>query len=315
MRYFARLLSELRTVVEGTRPGDVLTPPPLLSRIDLHGRRLSYFHMGLDQGRPIILLHGFGGFFMDWPRVMAPVSRRHHVFAIDLPGWGFSEPHEHVHGIEDDVRTVHDFIRHLDLREVTLVGLSYGGGVAWASAGLRVPGVKQVVLLNPMPPHPLRFMHSKIYNGIFFLNQTRLSARLGHKLLNKQQFKVICKESIRHFRLLDSFYLELGYRVIKQPHIAEIMFRQARGARQIDWSHWERKLSEVEIPVHILQGDQDRLFSLQSAQYLQGLIPGATLEVVGDCGHAMVFDQHRHVSEFLLRLGVEADAKAVGAAR
>jgi len=82
-------MHELKDVVANHKPGDVLTPPPSMPSMMMNGHRLSYVEMGEDttsENPAIIFLHGFGGFFMDWPRVMMPVARHTRVFALDLPG-------------------------------------------------------------------------------------------------------------------------------------------------------------------------------------------------------------------------------------
>lgn len=40
---------------------------------------------------------------------------------------------------------------------------------------------------------------------------------------------------------------------------------------------------------------------MESATHLHRLIPTSELIEVNDCGHAMVFDQHRKAADFILR--------------
>src|SRR2546426_10603487 len=42
-------------------------------------------------GTPLLLIHGFGGPLM-WQRVLGPLSKRFRVMAVDLPGFGDSDP-------------------------------------------------------------------------------------------------------------------------------------------------------------------------------------------------------------------------------
>lgn len=303
MRGFQKILLELKEVVKSHRPGDTLTPPTAMSSIEIHGYRLSYVAAGVDNPEvpPVVLLHGFGGFFMDWPRVMAPLAKVTKVYAVDLPGWGFSEHNPSAKALEDEVKVVGAFLHKLGLKNVTLCGLSYGAGVVWAAASLHLARVARAVLLNPMPPHPLRYLHSSIYRSIFFLNSFRFANRLSHRLLTKSQYKLICRENLLNDRLLDSFYLDLAFMVIKQPKMPEIIYRHAVGAKTVDWNAWEHHLSGIRIPIRILQGENDRIFSMSSAQYLHNLIPNSKLESVPQCGHAMVFDQHKRVSDLILQ--------------
>lgn len=305
MRQFQQVLVDLKDMIQNHRPGEVLVPPASLPSLQVNGRRLSYVAMGLDHDpdatQPVVLIHGFGGFFMDWPRVMAQVSRHTRVYALDLPGWGFSEPNFEARSLLDDVAAVQSFLEALNLRNVILCGISYGAGVAWAAAAERMARVERAVLLNPMPPSPLKFMRSPLYRSIFFLNSQKPVAYWGHQFLQKSQYKMICKECLLNFRLLDSFYLDLAYMVIKQRSIAFNLHMHGRGARETDWAEWEHRLAGIRMPVTILQGREDKVFSMSSARHLHRLIPTSQLIEVERCGHAMVFDQHKRVAEYLIQ--------------
>jgi pimeloyl-ACP methyl ester carboxylesterase len=314
MRLYQRIVRELKVGALQQTPGEILHPPAILPCIEIEGRRLSYAPMGLAKaGRtsPVVFVHGFGGFFLDWVKVMANVGQATDCYAIDLPGWGFSEANPHATGIEDDAEAVSAFIEALGLKDVILCGLSYGAGVAWAAAALRIPNVRHVVLLNPMPPRPLDFMRSPLYRGLFTLN-TSLSATVwGHRFFNRMMYEAICKETLLEGHRLDEFYLDLGFRAIKQPGIALILYAQAKGARETDWVEWERRLARVRVPVTILQSPEDKIFPMESARHLQSLIPGAALVEVQGSGHAMVFDQHRKVSDFVCTLLEGSEIPAV----
>jgi pimeloyl-ACP methyl ester carboxylesterase len=322
MRQFQALMAELKNMVMNHKLGENITPPPLMPQMQINGHRLCYVQMGVDttslsKSDPtpaVVFLHGFGGFFMDWPRVMMPVSKHVPVYALDFPGWGFSEPSPGAHKFEDEVQVLSEFINKLGLQRVILCGISYGAGVAWAAAASRLSKVERVVLLNPMPPHPMRHMDSMLYRSIFAMNSSRITSILLHKVMQKSQYKFICRESLLNDRLLDTFYLDLAFMVIKQPKIPLILRMHAHGAKHEDWNEWEHRLAGVQIPVTILQGLNDRIFSIDSAQYLQKLIPNSELFEVFRCGHAMVFDQHRKVSDYLIscvkpRTAAESDSE------
>jgi pimeloyl-ACP methyl ester carboxylesterase len=309
-------MRQLKQLTESHRPGDHLTPPALLPFITVKDHKIFYASAGPDEptDKPaVILLHGFGGFFMDWPRVMAPISKHTRVYAIDLQGWGFSEMNPEASQLEDEVHVVREFIRQLQLDQVIIAGLSYGGGVAWAAAAMNVPRVKRVVLVNPMPPNPLKYIVSPIYQGIFAVNRTRTGALFGHKLLRKAHYKMICRESLLNDRLLDNFYVDLAYLVLKQPKIPFILNMLAKGAAKTNWADWEHRLAGTRIPVSILQASHDRIFSFEGASHLYELIPNSELIEVDDCGHAMVFDQPRVVSDFIIAALDRKDERAESA--
>jgi pimeloyl-ACP methyl ester carboxylesterase len=308
MRYFARLLAQLQDIVKNQTPGKDLIPPPLLSTVEINGNKVRYFHMGLANGEDpaIILIHGFGGFFMDWPRIMAPLAKTFHVYALDLPGWGFSELKKMDDAYAEvemaqDVDVIKGFLEKNGIKSAYLVGVSYGAAVAWACGASKIHGLKGLLLLNPMPPFPLNHLKSPLYRMIFKLNRYEVLSHVLNRFLTKMQFKQVCKENLFMPRLLDSLYLELGYMVLKQQKVRNMLHLHSLGALKIDWQSWADKLKGIEIPVTILHGVNDRVFGKSAMDYLLKLMPSANYVELENCGHAMVFDQHRFVTHYILK--------------
>jgi len=303
VKYFQRLVRELQTgTIKKHLPGQRVEPPTLLSRTTVLGKRLCYVEMGFEQtGTPILFVHGFGGYFLDWARVMVPVSKHSRVIAIDLPGWGFSEPpDEEQDGIEFHIRAIEEFLKIKKFSKVKIVGLSYGGALAWGAAAMKKEFVEEVVLINSMPPNPIRHMGSPLFRFIFSINRFWPLARMGHLFLTRMQYKMICIENLKHRRLLDSFYVKMGYLLLKQPHIAHTLHSFAQLAVKIDWDGWEEKLKKINVPVTILQGEDDKIFPPAASKYLRKLIPNSNYIQVKDCGHAMMFDKPRKVAKYLI---------------
>ena len=303
MKYLNRLYMELKSTVLGHKAGTKLTPPDLLSKFDYKGGRVNYLRMGIqDSDEVFVFVHGFGGFFMDWPRIMGPLSHSVPTIALDLPGWGFSDPLSEDSGIEDHVDVIKSLTEKLGFKKVTLVGISYGAAVSWASACENWPALKRLVLLNPMPPNPLKYLHSRAYQSFFILNSNKFLANQIHRFYNRIVHKKMCLENIYNKKFLDKAYLEVGFHILKQPKIAGSIHQFALLARHIDWTYWENQLQKIDIPVFIFHGREDRVFGLAAAEKLHNLIPDSKLIKISDCGHAMMFDQHRQVTNFLLEL-------------
>ena len=43
-------------------------------------------------GKPLLLIHGLGGSWRSWEPIFENLSKERDVIAIDLPGFGMSEP-------------------------------------------------------------------------------------------------------------------------------------------------------------------------------------------------------------------------------
>jgi pimeloyl-ACP methyl ester carboxylesterase len=97
--------------------------------------RLRLYVEERGEGRPIVLLHGFGASSYAW-RFLAPrLARSNRVIAIDLKGFGRSEkPVDGRYSVVEQARTVRAFLQQQGLTDISLVGHSLGGAIALAIA-------------------------------------------------------------------------------------------------------------------------------------------------------------------------------------
>jgi pimeloyl-ACP methyl ester carboxylesterase len=112
--------------------------------VGVDGKQVAYRRWGA-QGTPVVLLGGFIVPSSVWERVARRLARRHRVFAIDLPPFGYTE-RKGPYTLESWVHLVHDFDRRLGLHRPLLVGHSLGAAVVVADA-LRYPGDSRGIVL------------------------------------------------------------------------------------------------------------------------------------------------------------------------
>jgi haloalkane dehalogenase len=87
-------------------------------------------------GPPLLMLHGNPTWSFTWREVIAGLRDRYRCIAPDLPGFGLSAappgygftPREHAEAVER-------LVKHLDLRDVTLLVQDWGGPIGFAVAG------------------------------------------------------------------------------------------------------------------------------------------------------------------------------------
>src|ERR1019366_6488564 len=122
----------------------------------INGVRWRFLHAG--SGLALLLVHGFMGYSFSWRFVMAELAQHFSVYAVDLPGCGFSERSEGVPGtLASDAEGLLDFMDHMGIELFDVVGTSRGGGLTIALAGLMAERgvlhrIRRLVLSAPINP-------------------------------------------------------------------------------------------------------------------------------------------------------------------
>jgi pimeloyl-ACP methyl ester carboxylesterase len=102
----------------------------------------------LGDGRPVVLIAGFGLSHPVWDaEVRKLIAAGHRAVCIDLRGTGGSDRPAGDHSIERHSLDVQAVLEHLDLRQATLVGWSFGGQICFHLAGTAPERIAQLVLV------------------------------------------------------------------------------------------------------------------------------------------------------------------------
>jgi pimeloyl-ACP methyl ester carboxylesterase len=139
-------------VVEALRP--VPQPPAVLrwapdipiAYVDVRGCRLRYIRAG--EGPHLVLLHTLGTQLDLFEKVVPDLANDFAVFALDYPGHGYSDIPKAAYDAAFFADAVEGFLDALDLRDVTLSGVSIGATIPLILAGRHNPRVARVVAIN-----------------------------------------------------------------------------------------------------------------------------------------------------------------------
>jgi pimeloyl-ACP methyl ester carboxylesterase len=119
------------------------------SHIKISTGQVFWREAGDSENPVVIFLHGSWDDSNQWAKIVEPLSKNFHCFAIDLLGFGNSIAIETPSSIEIEVDALQEFITALKLRPAYLVGHSLGAWIA-VSHTLKYPDLVQgVVAISP----------------------------------------------------------------------------------------------------------------------------------------------------------------------
>lgn len=234
-------------------------------------------------GRPVIFLHGFGGTLASWKRLIPHLEGECELILIDLKGFGDSpRPRDGRYALEDQVDLVCAFIEEKNLRDVVLVGNSFGGAVAlFCAAALQAQshGVSGLVLVDSgaerqVPPWFIVMLYLPVINRIVFrLPRAWLFNRVLHFLHNNPHR--INPETSGAYQ-----------RPLRDKEYEYVLRRTARQMARSFWlKSWKSVIASLTIPTLILWGREDRAIPLAYGKRFHRQIKGSKLVVIENCGH------------------------------
>lgn len=272
---------------------------------------------GAEGATPIVLVHGLGGSATNWLEVMGGLATHGPVLAMDLPGFGETEPpRPTAPRVTANARFVVALCRAVGWDRVVLAGNSMGGLVATLVAAREQALVDRLVLVSPALPAPLTAAHRAPKMALVTFAPF-LVPGVGARLLRRRYRRLSPEDLARETREL--CYGDPGR---AGEAMTALSVEQAERARELAWrlpsfvtaassmlgllvgsgrARAHAAIEAVQAPTLLLWGDRDQLVG---SPVIEGLVarrgdweqvtfasaghvpmmevPGDVLEVVGD---------------------------------
>ena len=262
----------------------------------IDGITIRYIKTG--KGPTLVLLHTLRTQLDIFEKLAPLLSKSFTVYALDYPGHGFSDIPETDYDPDLFVRTVEGFLDKLDLKDVTLAGISIGGAIPLIVAANHNPRVKKVIAINPYDY--ARGMGIARANGWAWLtfNLARVPV-LGETVMRlRNQFieqRILQGGVANPESITPGFGAQVrasGFR----PNHYRAFLNLLRHAYK--WDEARQRYGEINLPVLVIYGDQDWSRQEERRRTVQA-IPGAKVETVADAGHFLSLDQPEHLAELI----------------
>jgi pimeloyl-ACP methyl ester carboxylesterase len=236
-------------------------------------------------GKPVLLIHGFGNSTYVWRHVVPELAGNCRVIAVDLKGFGRSpKPADGHYSVYDQAALIRDFVIAQDLREVTLVGHSFGGGVALVATLLlqqAAPGHQtRLVLIDSIAyPQPLPMF-------VQLLATPLLGPLLTRVIPSQTQIRAVLKEVFFDDSIVPEDAVRVYAEGLTTPEGRCAAVQTARQILPPDMENLAQQYPRIDVPTLIVWGRHDTIVPIAVGERLQAAIPGAQLEIIEESGHA-----------------------------
>ncbi|WBB66313.1 alpha/beta hydrolase [Micromonospora sp. WMMD812] len=271
---------------------------------------------------PALYVHGLGGSSQNWTDLAGLLADRLEGQAIDLPGFGRSEPGRR-YTVPALAERVVRWIEHAGRGPVHLFGNSLGGAVSVHVAGLRPDLVRTLTLVSPALPF-LDFRRSLQGRMLPLLALPRAEwlaarqlAQVAPEVLAEQVMEACVADLSRICEQRRKEALEEILVRYQAAHYATAYVRTFRGLVSSflrsylpgPGSLW-RLARAVRAPTLVVGGRQDRMVDVRVAPQTARVIPDSRLLMLDGVGHVAQLEVPRLVARAVLGLLAETEESA-----
>lgn len=246
---------------------------------------LVYHEYGNPNNKTLLFVHGFGESSQTWRFLVPKLSKNYHLVLVDLKGFGDSpKVEDNAYSVYDQARSVAKFIEQHNLNNITVVGRSFGGGVALVLAlmqhdGLMSKRLERLILINSMAykqylPSMMRLLNEPLigYLGIHLMpNHWMAQEAYEYAFYNDS---LIPKESVLH-----------SAQYLSKPLAKYVYLQTVEQIVPDDIAQIQHRYAELELPTLILWGKEDVSIRVKMAYRLHRDLKKSRLKIFPKVGH------------------------------
>jgi pimeloyl-ACP methyl ester carboxylesterase len=269
-----------------------------VEHVVIHGNDLAYRRSG--EGPVLLLLHGIAGSSSTWIPAMQLLQREYTVLAPDFLGHGKSAKPLGDYSLGNHASGLRDFLHLLGIERVSVVGQSFGGGVAMQFAYQFPELCERLVLvdaggLGREVSWVLRLLTLPAAEYVMPVVFPPFVRGWGNAVS-----RFLSNRGVRNARAAEMWR---SYESLTDPENRQAFVRTMRavidpGGQSV--SAIDRLYLAAHMPTLIVWGDRDRIIPLVHAYRAHEVIPNSRLEVMEGVGHYPHVEEPIRFVEILL---------------
>ena len=267
---------------------------PSMQVLEVDGLDIHYKDTGPKSAPVLLFLHGFGSSLQTWDDWADQLDTHYRVIRLDLPGFGLTGPSPvNNYSEEQDLATLTQFVDKLGIAELSVIGHSMGGKMAWTFAAAQGQRVKALVLMAPDGYPQAKDIGTKPYAmpAVMGLMKFFLPKYLVRKSLEPAFYDASA---------LDARLVERYYDMLRAPGVRGAILE--RGQQTI-YTDPVPRLKKITAPTLLIWGQEDRMIPSSNAQSYAGVLADAQTVLLPKLGHLLQEEQAQlglsQVTQFL----------------
>lgn len=225
------------------------------------------------EGKNILLLHGWGSKLDLFGTIIENLSKNNKVYAIDLPGFGGTDEPKEAWDVDRYVDFVIEFIEKMNIKELSILGHSFGGRVIIKLVNRQNLNFKvdKLVLVDSAGIKPEKSkktsMKTKVYKVLKILVGNKIVSKIFPNLLNNIK-KKFGSEDYRN----------------ATPIMRDTLVKTVN-------EDLTDLLPNIKQSTLLIWGDKDTATPIEDAKKMESLIKDSGLVTVEGAGHFSFLEQ------------------------
>ncbi|MFW5450531.1 MAG: alpha/beta fold hydrolase [Methylophagaceae bacterium] len=267
---------------------------------------IQYIHLGeiqiryikIGQGPNLVLLHTLRTQLDLFEKIIPKLSKHFTIYALDLPGHGFSSIPKTDYVPDLFVKSVQQFMDKLDINDAIVSGVSIGGTISLLMAANGNKRIKHVVAINPYDYGKGRGVERGNFVAwlIFSLSRIPVIGETVMRFRSPLIEKLILQGGVTAPRSLTrGFLTQVWQSGIRKGHYLGFLslIRHAQ-----EWENALQEYPNIKIPVTLIYGDND-WSTVQERKNSHAQISTSTIKTITNGGHFLVMDKPDEVIKLL----------------
>jgi len=275
---------------EGALPGE----PKDATFAEVEGTRVRFVDEG--EGPAVVLIHGFASSLENWNGVREELRKDHRVLALDLKGFGWTDRPEGDYSPAAQAALVFALMDERGIDQAALVGHSWGSSVVLAMALAEPERIQRIALYDA-------WVFEEQLPPMFVWARGKGMGELLFRLFYQERSDDKVELGYYDTSLINQDYVERVEEMQHRPGTTAAALAAVRGQR---YAEVQKRYHEIDQPVLLLWGREDRITLVEDGERLAGTLPHADLHIYPNCGHFPMREAKDASTEALLEfLAVE----------